>query len=109
MSAKIGRLEMAELASALQQALAARVNRLGYLGEFFKCAGQQPDVLSLFLEDTSILCARAPEGNAVVGVLRQDKRDGRPPGAVAQNGDCIHRIEVESLIRDEVPTTVNAN
>jgi len=45
MSAKIERLEMAALAPAVQQALAARVKRLGYLGEFFKYAGYQPDVL----------------------------------------------------------------
>src|ERR1700730_444279 len=69
MSAKIGRLEMAELAPALQQALAARVKRLGYLGEFFKCAGHQPDVLLPFMAMTDALKEALPDRLAEIGAL----------------------------------------
>ena len=55
MSAKIERLAMAALAPALQQALAGRVKRLGYLGEFFKCSGHQPDALLPFMAMTDAL------------------------------------------------------
>jgi hypothetical protein len=60
-SAGIERLEMAAFAPALQQALAARVERLGYLGEFFKCAGHQPDVLLSFMAMTDALKAALPD------------------------------------------------
>jgi alkylhydroperoxidase family enzyme len=69
MSAKIARLEMDELAPALQQALAARVKRLGYLGEFFKCAGHQPDVLLPFMAMTDALKAALPDKLTEVGAL----------------------------------------
>jgi alkylhydroperoxidase family enzyme len=46
------RLEWNELEPALKGALAARVERLGYLGEFFKCMGHQPRALRAFVEFT---------------------------------------------------------
>jgi|SRR5579859_326860 len=69
MSARIARLEMDDLAPALQQALAARVKRLGYLGEFFKCAGHQPDVLLPFMAMTDALKAALPDRLTEVGAL----------------------------------------
>jgi alkylhydroperoxidase family enzyme len=69
MSAKIERLEMDALAPALQQALAARVKRLGYLGEFFKCAGHQPDVLLPFMTMTDALKDALPDKLTEVGAL----------------------------------------
>ena len=69
MSAKIERLEMEALAPALQQALAARVKRLGYLGEFFKCAGHQPDVLLPFMTMTDALKDALPDKLTEVGAL----------------------------------------
>jgi alkylhydroperoxidase family enzyme len=69
MSAKIERLEMEALAPALQQALAARVKRLGYLGEFFKCAGHQPDVLLPFMAMTDALKEALPDRLTEVGAL----------------------------------------
>ena len=53
MSKRIPRLEMNELAPNVQETLAARVKRLGYLGEFFKCSGHNPDVLVSFMEMTA--------------------------------------------------------
>jgi alkylhydroperoxidase family enzyme len=46
------RLEFDELPSSLAAALQPRVKRLGYLGEFFKCAAHQPQALEAFIEFT---------------------------------------------------------
>lgn len=46
------RLEFDELAPDLARYLDARVKRLGYLGEFFKCAGHQPKALLAFMAFT---------------------------------------------------------
>jgi Carboxymuconolactone decarboxylase family len=69
MSAKIERLEMGALAPALQQALAVRVKRLGYLGEFFKCSGHQPDALLPFMAMTDALKEALPDRLTEVGAL----------------------------------------
>ncbi len=52
MSARIPRLEFEELETELAAALAPRVERLGYLGEFFKCTAHQPKPLRAFIEFT---------------------------------------------------------
>lgn len=52
MSAAIPRLELADMKSELANALAPRVERLKYLGEFFKCMGHQPDALLGFIDFT---------------------------------------------------------
>jgi alkylhydroperoxidase family enzyme len=49
---EIPRLEYDELAPDLARALEPRVKRLGYLGEYFKCAGHQPAALLSFMEFT---------------------------------------------------------
>lgn len=46
------RLELGDFPPALAAALAPRVERLGYLGEFFKCAAHQPRALTAFIEFT---------------------------------------------------------
>ena len=69
MSAKIPRLEMNELAPNVQETLAARVKRLGYLGEFFKCSGHNPDVLVSFMEMTEALKEALPDRLTEVGSL----------------------------------------
>jgi alkylhydroperoxidase family enzyme len=69
MSRKIPRLEMNELAANVQQTLAARVKRLGYLGEFFKCSGHNPDVLVSFMEMTEALKGALPDRLTEVGSL----------------------------------------
>ncbi|HEY3653456.1 MAG TPA: carboxymuconolactone decarboxylase family protein [Steroidobacteraceae bacterium] len=46
------RLEYSQLDPNLAAKLEPRVRRLGYLGEFFKCAGHQPEALAAFMEFT---------------------------------------------------------
>jgi len=60
---------MAELAPQVQEALSARVKRLGYLGEFFKCSGHNPDVLVPFMEMTEALKEALPDRLTEVGAL----------------------------------------
>jgi hypothetical protein len=48
----IPRLPLEAMPPRLAQALASRVERLGYLGEFFQCAASQPDALLAFIEYT---------------------------------------------------------
>jgi len=69
MSKRIPRLEMNDLAPKVQEALAARVKRLGYLGEFFKCSGHNPDVLVPFMEMTEALKEALPDRLTEVGAL----------------------------------------
>ena len=69
MSTLIPRLEMTMLAPKVQDALAPRVKRLGYLGEFFKCSGHVPDVLAPFMEMTEALKEALPDALTEVGAL----------------------------------------
>ena len=69
MSKKIPRLEMDQLAPNVQETLAARVKRLGYLGEFFKCSGHNPDVLVEFMEMTEALKHALPDRLTETGSL----------------------------------------
>lgn len=52
MSSALPRIELADLPDALAARLEPRVERLGYLGEFFKCAAHQPRALTAFIEFT---------------------------------------------------------
>ena len=52
MSDKIPRLEFEDLDPDLAKVLEPRVERLGYLGEFFKCTAHQPAALLSFNEFT---------------------------------------------------------
>ena len=52
MSTRIPRLEYEQLDADLAKTLAPRVERLGYLGEFFKCMGHQPKALTAFIDFT---------------------------------------------------------
>jgi alkylhydroperoxidase family enzyme len=52
---------MEEMAPALQERLGPRVERLGYLGEFFRCAAHQPRALSAFLAFTDDLKGALPD------------------------------------------------
>lgn len=52
MSNRIKRLEFGELRPDLAAQLKPRVDRLGYLGEFFRCAAHQPDALMAFQQFT---------------------------------------------------------
>ena len=48
----VQRLEFDQLSTDLAQRLGPRVVRLGYLGEFFKCAAHQPEALAAFIDFT---------------------------------------------------------
>lgn len=65
----IERLSFDELAPSAQRVLEARVKRLGYLGEFFRCAGHQPDILVPFMEMTEALKKALPDRLTEVGAL----------------------------------------
>lgn len=69
MSDRIRRLEMDDLAPKVRDVLAARVKQLGYLGEFFKCSGHQPDILVPFMEMTEALKEALPDRLTEVGAL----------------------------------------
>jgi alkylhydroperoxidase family enzyme len=55
MSDRIPRLSAAEMPPALVAFLRPRMERLGYLGEFFQCTAHQPEALLSFLEFTEHL------------------------------------------------------
>ena len=69
MSRRIPRLEFDQLAAPLQDQLGPRVKRLGYLGEFFKCAGHQPALLGPFMTMTEAFKKVLPERLVEVGAL----------------------------------------
>jgi hypothetical protein len=52
---------MDDLEPRLRETLRPRVERLGYLGEFFKCTGHAPDVLRYFMEMTEALKKAVPD------------------------------------------------
>jgi alkylhydroperoxidase family enzyme len=61
MSGLIPRLEFEEMKPGLAEMLRPRVERLGYLGEFFKCAGHQPQALMSFMQFTEDLKHALPD------------------------------------------------
>lgn len=65
----VPRLEFDQLEPKLKAQLEARVTRLGYLGEFFKCAGHAPDVLRHFMAMTEALKDALPDRLTEVGAL----------------------------------------
>lgn len=68
-SQRIPRLAFEELAPRVQDVLRARVERLGYLGEFFRCTGHQPDVLAPFMDMTENLKNALPDRITETGAL----------------------------------------
>ena len=48
----IPRIELEDFPAEVSERLAPRVKRLGYLGEFFKCAVHQPHALAAFIDFT---------------------------------------------------------
>ena len=69
MSARIPRLDFEALAPKLKDQLGPRVARLGYLGEFFKCTGHQPDLLAPFMTMTEAFKDVLPQKLIEVGAL----------------------------------------
>src|SRR6266404_617765 len=76
MSTLVPRLELGALAPALADALRPRVERLGYLGEFFQCAGHQPQALLSFMAFTDALKEALPDNVTEVVALTVAARMG---------------------------------
>ena len=57
----IPRLSAEELPPELRELLRPRVERLGYLGEFFRCAAHQPEALGSFMTFTEDLKRALPD------------------------------------------------
>jgi hypothetical protein len=69
MSRKIRRLEFEELDPRLAELLRPRVERLAYLGEFFKVMAHNPEILAPFIEMTEALKHELPNNLTEVGAL----------------------------------------
>ena len=67
MSKAIPRLNLQEMPQGLAAALQPRVERLGYLGEFFRVAGHQPQALEAFVNFTESAKSDLPK--ALVEVI----------------------------------------
>ncbi|MCW5829724.1 MAG: hypothetical protein KIT79_10485 [Deltaproteobacteria bacterium] len=78
MSNQIPRLEMPDMSPELSRRLAPRVERLGYLGEFFKCAASQPGVLLSFMQLTDELKAALPDNLTEIVALTAATEAGNP-------------------------------
>lgn len=69
MTEQFARLEFSQLAPNVQDILRPRVERLGYLGEFFRCTGVQPDILAPFMQMTEALKTALPDRITETGAL----------------------------------------
>jgi alkylhydroperoxidase family enzyme len=61
MTSRIPRLSFDELPPRVREQLASKVARLGYLGEFFRCAAHQPSALLSFMRFTDDLKEALPD------------------------------------------------
>ena len=69
MKKQVPRLSLKEMTPALQESLRPRVERLGYLGEFFQCAAHQPQALMSFMSFTEDLKQALPDNLTEVVAL----------------------------------------
>jgi hypothetical protein len=69
MSESIPRLSEVEMPPELLEMLRPRIRRLGYLGEFFKCAAHQPQALTSFIRFTNDLKEALPDNLTEVVAL----------------------------------------
>jgi hypothetical protein len=76
MAAHPARLDLDDLPDDLREALRPRVERLGYLGEFFRCMAHQPDALLAFVRLTEELRSALPGRLAEVVPLTVAVRTG---------------------------------
>ena len=65
----VERLSFDRLEPRVQDVLRPRVERLGYLGEFFQCTGHQPSILAPFMEMTEALKKALPDWLTELGAL----------------------------------------
>lgn len=110
MSRRIARLEMDQLEPSLAARLAPRVERLGYLGEFFKCAGHQPAALAAFVDFTAESKKGLPEKLVEVVALSAALRLGNAYERNQHERLCVRRgfgkdwiRAVEALDPDDAP------
>src|SRR5262245_32251940 len=85
----IPRLELDDMPPALAEALQPRIKRLGYLGEFFKCAAHQPRALRSFMQLTDDLKEALPDNLTEVVALT----------VAALTGNAYERHQHERLCR----------
>lgn len=76
MSARIPRLEYEELTPALKDVFRARVERLGYLGEFFKVMSHAPETMGGFYTITESLKQVLPDNFTEIVSLSLSSRLG---------------------------------
>src|ERR1700719_3170431 len=69
MSSSIPRISREEFPDELASFLKPRIERLGYLGEFFQCTAHQPEALLSFLEYTEHLKHALPNNLTEVVAL----------------------------------------
>ena len=87
MSKLIPRLSYAELEPRLAEALRPKVERLGYLGEFFQCAAHQPQALASFNRLTEDLKEALPDNLTELVAL----------SVAALMGNAYERVQHERL------------
>lgn len=85
----IRRIDFDDLDPPLREALRARVDRLGYLGEFFQCAAHQPEALVSLNALTDQLRGALPDDAAEIVALTV--------AAVTGNDYELHQHERLSL------------
>jgi hypothetical protein len=73
----------------LSAMLRPRVERLGYLGEFFRCAAHQPRALASFMTWTEDLKAALPDKLAEVVALTVSRRLDNPYERVQHERLCL--------------------
>jgi alkylhydroperoxidase family enzyme len=81
------RIEYSELPPGLQERLRAKVERLGYLGEFFQVAANQPGALAHFIDFTEDLKA----------ALTPDLVEAIALSVAAATGNAYERVQHERL------------
>lgn len=70
----IPRITMNDMPPALAEMLRPKVERLGYLGEFFQCAANQPDALMSFMKLTDELKEALPDNVTEIVALTVSNR-----------------------------------
>lgn len=76
MTDMVPRIEFEDLAPELKDMFRARVERLGYLGEFFKCMSHQPQPMAGFATITDGLKAALPDNFTEIVSLSLSSRLG---------------------------------
>lgn len=69
MHSRVPRIEFNDLEPELQELLRARVERLGYLGEFFRASAHVADGLSHFIRFTESIKGNVPKNLTEVAIL----------------------------------------